>query len=323
MKADQTAAIGTVRLAWRAAAVVVTLGSVAWVAILLAEAWPELAANIHAIRLPFLVIGLALSLASTYLTFEAFAMLAGVVGIVDMPKRQLAHLHFTGQLLKHLPGRIWGVGYQWAAGRSAGTLGNWLRVNAGHMVLASFFALWTASLVLAAAEEWTWGVAVLAGGVVAYAMGWALASSGFFSGLIQRLPGQAGKPNTTLKILGAVPPGVRVRIFLVSCASWLMFYSAWIAFGLAYQSVGPTGGVRIGAYYMVAWFAGYISLLTPSGLGVRELVFAWIARGFSGDVIALMAILGRVSLLAVDILLGLCFAPFSPLRGSSKPGYPP
>jgi uncharacterized membrane protein YbhN (UPF0104 family) len=66
------------------------------------------------------------------------------------------------------------------------------------------------------------------------------------------------------------------------------------------------------AYYMVAWFVGYVSLLTPSGLGVRELVFAWLAKDFPPDAVALMAVVGRVSLLAVDLALGLAFAPFVP-----------
>lgn len=303
------------RLAWRLAAVIVTIVSGVWVLVLLAQAWPALAPHLHEVRLPLLLLGLGLSIASAYLTFEAFATLVLGVGIAEMPRRQLAHLHFTGQLLKHLPGRIWGVGYQWAAGRSAGSLGDWVLANLGHMLLATFFALWSAWLALSAAKGTGWILLALVGGMTAYSIGWRLASSAALQRGIGRLPGRMGALGTkSLEMLAKIPVSARVRIFLLFCASWLLFYSAWIVFGLAYPALGAAGGARLCAYYMVAWFVGYVSLLTPSGLGVRELAFAWMAHGFSTDVIALMAIVGRVSLLAVDILLGLLFAPFSPGR---------
>jgi uncharacterized membrane protein YbhN (UPF0104 family) len=72
--------------------------------------------------------------------------------------------------------------------------------------------------------------------------------------------------------------------------------------------------MQLCAFYMVAWFVGYVSLLTPSGLGVRELVFAWLAKDFAGDAVALMAVVGRINLLFVDLFMGLAFAPFAPRR---------
>jgi hypothetical protein len=301
----------------RAAAVIVTLLSGIWVTVLLVQAWPELAPHLHEVRVSLLAFGLLLSVASAYLTFEAFATVVNAIGIAAMPKHHLAHLHFTGQLLKHLPGRIWGVGYQWAAGNSAGTLGDWLLANLGHMLLATFFALWTAWLALAAAQGPGWAGLAVIGGLAVYVLGWQLVSSVALQRLAARLPGRASGLGRSLQVFAKAPVSARARIFLLFCGSWLLFYAAWIAFGLAYPPLGPSGGARICAYYMLAWFAGYISLLTPSGLGVRELAFAWLAHGFSSDVVALMAIVGRVSLLAVDILLGLLFAPFSPRRKKS------
>ncbi len=58
---------------------------------------------------------------------------------------------------------------------------------------------------------------------------------------------------------------------------------------------------------MLAWFVGYVSLLTPSGLGIRELVFVWLANEFPPDAVALMAVIGRISLLAIDLVMGLIF----------------
>lgn len=302
-------------LAWKLVAAVVTTASVAWVLFLFAQAWPGLAARLHEIRLPFLLLGALLATGSAYLTFEAFATLVGVVGIAGLPRRQLAHLHFTGQLLKHLPGRIWGVGYQWAAAGSAGSLSVWLLANIGHMLLATYFALWSAAVVLAAMRGLGWGLVALLAGAAVYFLGWLLPAFSALRRAAGRLPGRFGSlAKAGLEVLAATPVSARLRIFLLFLAAWMLLYSAWICYGLAYPALGAAGGVRMCAYYMIAWFAGYISVLAPSGLGIRELVFAWIAHGYGSDVIALMAILGRISLLAIDILLGLLFAPFAPRR---------
>lgn len=302
------------RPARRIAVAAVTLVSVAWVAVLLVRAWPELLAHIHELRPLLLLLGLALSVGSAYLTFEAFATLVGAIGIAEMPRLHLAHLHFTSQLLKHLPGRVWGVGYQWSVGSASGTLGDWVVVNVGHMLLATFFALWSACLALAMTRGAVWCSGTFAGGLVAYVIGWALVSSASFQQILGRLPGKAGGLKTSFAMLSTVPGAARLRIFLFFCGSWVLYYAAWFSFGDAYPALGSKGGVTLCAYYMVAWFVGYVSLLTPSGLGVRELAFAWMAHDFGNDVIALMSIVGRVSLLAVDILLGLVFSPFAPRR---------
>ena len=39
-----------------------------------------------------------------------------------------------------------------------------------------------------------------------------------------------------------------------------------------------------------------------------------LAKDFPGDAVALMAVTGRVSLLSVDLIMGLMFAPFAPRK---------
>lgn len=303
------------RRKWKLLALLITLGSVLWVIQLLLQAWPGLVAGMHEIRMSYLLVGLGLSIASAYLTFAAFATLVAGVGFAGITKRQLAHLYFTGQLLKHLPGRVWGVGYQWTAGNSVSSIGGWVMVNLGHMLLATYFALWSAWVALALMSGVAWGLMALLGGLIAYLLCWRLTASRVLHQAITRLPGRIGSLATrALETMAAVPAPARWSIFILFCASWSLFYLAWAAFGLAHSSLDAAEGVRMCAYYMIAWFAGYISFLTPSGLGVRELVFAWLAQDYSVEVIALMAIVGRTSLLAVDIILGLLFAPFAPRR---------
>ncbi|UNK48978.1 hypothetical protein MNR01_14745 [Lysobacter sp. S4-A87] len=300
------------RTAWRVVAAIVTLAALVWVLLLLARAWPGLAARSNQISVWLLLLGTVVSIASSILVFEAFVAMAGVFGIRGLPHRQLAHLHFTAQLLKHLPGRVWGIGYQWIAARSAGSLGDWVRANVSHMLFAIFFALWSSWLVLGFSRGAGWGLLSLAAGLVAYWGGWLLVSRPAVTGWISRLPAALSDKLLAAEGLAQAPVAVRFRIFTLFAASWVLYYGAWLLYGASYPTLGAAGGAQLCAYYMLAWFAGYVSLITPSGLGVRELVFAWLAKDFPGDSVALMAIVGRVSMLFVDVVLGLLFAPFAP-----------
>lgn len=301
------------RAAWRLAAFLVTVAALVWVFVLLARAWPTLASRSDELRLGLLLLGVLASVLSNLLVFEAFVAVAGIFFIEGLTRRSLAHLHFTSQLLKHLPGRVWGIGYQSIAGKHAGSVGDWLLANMSHMVLAIFFAVSSAWVVLGFAEGVTCGVLASVVGLLSYWGGWALVAHRlpmqWIGRLRGRMPGHIGQ---ALLGIGRASRFLRSRIFLLFVASSLLWYVAWLFYGAAYPELGARGGAQLCAYYMLAWFVGYVSLLTPSGLGVRELMFAWLAKDFSGDSVAMMAIIGRVSMLFVDVLLGLVFAPFSP-----------
>ena len=302
-------------LAWKLVATAVTAASLVWVLWLLARVWPDLAAHSAEIRVLPLLLGMALSLLASYLTFEAFAPLVRILRISGLPRRELAHLYFTAQLLKHLPGRVWGIGYQWAAGRSAGSLGDWVLVNLGHALLATFFALWSAWLALGFSSGAAWGLLAAVGGAIAYIGGWLLVSSRRLWRWLAWLPGRIETLGRgILDILQRTPASTRLWIFVLFSSSSLFYYASWFLYGVSYPPLGAGGGVKLCAFYMLAWFVGYVSLLTPSGLGVRELVFAWLAKDFPGDAVALMAVVGRGNLLSVDLIMGLIFARFAPRK---------
>ena len=77
---------------------------------------------------------------------------------------------------------------------------------------------------------------------------------------------------------------------------------------MAWPRLSAFDGTVLCAMYTLAWFIGYVTLISPSGMGVRELAFALIAHRYPPDVIAGMAIIGRVMLLATDVFLGMAFA---------------
>jgi len=311
------APIGTRRSrAWRVVALVLTLGAVAWVVCLIAQAMPEIAAHYGEIDARSLLFAQLLATAASWFTFLAFTGLLPALRIAGYRVRELAHLYFTAQLFKHLPGRVWGIGYQWRAAGGTGSLGSWVHANVLHMLLATYFALWSSAVAIAFTVRVPAGLAVLVLGALGCHLVWEaprlLSALPWIGPLVRRRLG-----DDVLRASATIASPAKLRILLLFATSWLICYASWYMYGVAYAPLGGPGGMRMCSYYMIAWFVGYVSLLTPSGLGVRELVFAWLAQDFPNDAIVLMAVIGRVSLLFVDLSLGLAFAPFAPRKPAS------
>lgn len=302
------------QLLWRCLALLVSVLALAWVLYLLAPVWPEFSAHRHDIRATWLFMGIVPALLSSYLAFSVFTTLVEHLQIARFSHRELAHLYFTGQLLKHLPGRIWGIGYQWVAAPDKG-LTNWVVVNMAHLFFATYFAVGSAVLVIGWQHaNWT-GALVATSVIVGYVVIWLVTAFAAKFEFPRWAPQRLGNLRRSAVELFRKTRGTgQVAIFAGFVISAALNYLAWYFYGKSYPALGAWGGLRLCAYYMIAWLLGYFSFLTPSGIGVRELAFTWLAKDFPGDSIAYMALVGRASLLAVDLLLGLAYSPFSPRK---------
>ncbi|MGM9516610.1 hypothetical protein ACS5PK_20350 [Roseateles sp. DB2] len=286
---------------------VVSLG---WTASLLADSWPALHHSLPQVQWTWLLWTLALNVLSGYLAFEAFRALFNKVQPSSYGRLQMAHLYFAGQLMKHLPGRVWGLAYQAAQGQRA-SLAQWVAVTSVYMVLSTAIALWVAGTVLSFYVAWIWGLAAFGAGVAAYLLGWQAAPLKALLSLARR----ASLPALT-RLSDALQPFTNLdahfkwQVLAWFLASWGLYLLAWAGYGMAWPGLQAIDGVWLCSLYTVAWFVGYASLVTPSGLGVRELTFVLLAQQFPADVVAGMAVLGRLVLLCVDVLLGAAFLPF-------------
>lgn len=284
--------------------------ALAWTVWLLWGSWPQLQTNLHQLRIQWLLFTLVGNVIAGYLAFEAFRALFARMRPGLYPRTRLAHLYFIGQLMKHLPGRIWGVAYQSATGHQA-TLAEWVSVTATYMVLATVFALWAAAIVIGFMSAWWWGAFAVVTGLAIYVFGWSARLFGALFGIVRRLPSKAlSRFCDTLQPFANVDSEFKCLVWCWFMASWMVYLLAWAGYGMAWPDLTAADGIWLCAIYTVAWFIGYISLISPSGVGVRELVFVLLAHRFPPDAIAGMAVLGRVTLLAVDVILGVAFLPF-------------
>jgi hypothetical protein len=284
--------------------------ALAWVVWLLWGSWPQLRTNLPHLHVRWLLLILAGNTIAAYLGFEAFRALFQCVCPATYGRLHLANLYFTGQLMKHLPGRIWAIAYQSAMGNRA-SLAQWVSVSAAYMVLTTGFALWVAATVIGFMYGPVWGVLALVAGLALYGVGWHPRPLGALVALLRRIPGRAftrlGDALQAFVGVGWLP---KFCVFGLFASSWLVYLLSWAGYGLAWPGLSASDGIQLCAIYTIAWFVGYVSIVSPSGIGVRELVFVLLAQRFPPDAVVGMAVLGRITLLAVDVILGISFAPF-------------
>lgn len=293
--------------------------SLAWTAWLLADAWPALQRNLPLVHWPWLGGTLLLNVLSSYLAFEAFQVLFKRVQPTSYGRAQLAHLYFAGQLMKHLPGRVWGLAYQAAQGRRA-SLAQWVAVTTVYMLLGMVLALWIAAAVLGFMRGWAQGLVVTLIGLLAYGLGWQSRPLNALLSLSRRAPWPlVHRLGDALRPFADADAALKLQVLLWFVVSWMVYLLAWAGYGMAWPSLEAVDGVWLCAFYTLAWFVGYVSLVTPSGVGIRELVFVLLAHRFPPDVVAGTAVLGRVMLLCVDLVLGALFLPFGDAADDPTP----
>lgn len=281
-----------------------------WTIWLLWDSWPLLRANLPLLRVRWLLLTLAGNLVGGYLGFEAFRVLFLCVCASNYKRRHLAHLYFTGQLMKHLPGRVWGIAYQSVAGHRA-SLAQWVGVTVTYMVLTTGFALWAAAVVLGFMGGAAWGIFALFAGLVLYVASWHPRPLQALLAMLHRIPGRASvRLSEALKALVEIGSHAKLQVLFLFASSWLVYLLSWAGYGLAWPGLSASQGIQMCAMYTLAWFVGYVSVISPSGAGVRELVFVLLAHRFPPDAVVGMAVLGRITLLIVDVIFGILFAPF-------------
>lgn len=292
---------------WRLFFTILSFISIFWAAYLLFDGIKDLKENFKNINLYWLLFVLIFNIISGYFGFEAFRLIFNTIKPNIYEKNFLGNLYFAAQLIKHLPGRIFGIVYQVNRGGSA-TIGEWLIINSAYMAINTAFALWTAVTVTGIMINFRIGLLIFLIGAIFYFLFWHPVLFRQISTFLNFIfKSKAKNIVNSIEILISSSLGFKLKIFFLFSISWILYLLAWAGYGAAWPSLKAIDGVWLCGIYTIAWFAGYISLISPSGIGVRELVFVFLAKDFPPDAVAGIAILGRTILLFVDIFFGIFY----------------
>lgn len=286
-----------------------------WIVILIVQ-------GASTIREQFLVIDW-FWLAGAFVTGAAYLLLSAIAfGILLRLNEQrrfgwiyVARLIFAGQILRHLPGRLWGVVYLLNETRQEVSSAGMLRANVVFMAL---------SLVLHMLISLTLSLFFYVG--LVKALLWALLG---FSGIaiaLRRdgigtclslaarwlptrwLPDTLSESVENLKETRPMAWAEVGKIVLILMTMGGMNVVNWHTLVWSFPELAHINVWMLCAVYSIAWISGYLSIVTPSGLGVREAVFMMLGSNVMElPSLAFLSVFVRLWLIALELMLFLLF----------------
>ncbi len=211
-----------------------------------------------------------------------------------------AKMHFGGQVAKYLPGKVWGLVYQATLKSDSMPFGH---IVQGNIVL---YAMGVVSVIFASAalivypiSLWLAVIVLVAGAAVsAFCM-----SSDHLYRVIQRFSRLSARfeltsdtPATDFSI------ATRVAVYFILVLTYVLS-NVFLLY--AFFDFDIHHALRLSAFLGIAWLAGVVVAISPSGLGVREAVFigiGYVSDESSFEMYASIAIAARVIQVMQDLL---------------------
>ncbi len=235
-----------------------------------------------------------------------FATLLSSITQKHVPFRNALTLFHLANITRYLPGRIWGVvrilslsqrfGLNKTAVGSSLTLHVGIEMALGGLIgLSLLFSPKMRKGALGILEKFSGHTLLLTLGVV-----------GIFAGLLFCLPKLAHYARAFLKTLVPLLKNARLWVNVLAGHS-LLWLCQGLAFFLFVRSLVPVQWTDAGvltASYAFAWIVGFLSFLTPGGLGIREgLLGMFLANYMSHSQATLVALIARLWMLSAEIVL--------------------
>lgn len=260
--------------------------------------WQEVVAYQWDLDYPALLAAFALMLSSTALYAYLWkSILERLGGTLDY--RKSYRIYYLSQLGRYVPGKIWSVlglvylsqkeGVSKATSAASVILQLALQIVSGVMVFALTLPLWRGS----GAGSGLYGLIVL-----------------LPMGLILVHPGVLSKGlNVALRITGQPPMELNwgYGYLLGQLGLWAVFWlvngiAHYLLIGSVYPSSLPPLLVLAGIF-AISWVTGFLSLVTPSGLGVMEGTLAVLLSSyFPAPVATIIALWTRLVRTVVDLV---------------------
>lgn len=283
-------AIGPVVLALL---VVVLLGRLA------APHWAEILEAGRAARIEWGWVGAGTIVFALYYiaTFRVWRLNLRLAG-VHFSKAQAADTWVPGLLARYIPGKVWSNGVRLAVAKRAGAP---MAALTGAMGWEALLAVASATgFALLALRSWpspewrTATVIVLGGSTALLALFWSLVSRPALPPWMARF----GLRNSILRgsdLLTLIP----------------QYFLTWALFGLAYwalaKAIAPVTAAdipMIAGAVALAWVGGYLSIVMPAGLGVREGLLVVIVGPLIGiGEVAVIAAASRLLSVGLDVTI--------------------
>lgn len=215
--------------------------------------------------------------------------------------RQAADTYVPSLLARYVPGKVWSHGVRMALARRAGMSMTAVTGAVGWEILIALAAAGVMALVA------TWDTAL--DPRIRLVTAWFTLACVAAIAAVKVMAAKRVAPPTLrrLGLAGTAGTGILVRVGVAHFAGWLVY-------GLAHWSLARAiAPVEIGMYSLVtgavalAWIGGYLALITPAGLGVREGLLTLLLGPYLGAG-PVLVLAGSSRLLALGLEIALVVA---------------
>ncbi|MGV6826000.1 MAG: lysylphosphatidylglycerol synthase domain-containing protein [bacterium] len=314
----------TAGLGMRIFKVSILILSVLWVAYLLHQVdWHQMASAFVPDSWYFLAISCFMVCISMFLYAVNFHQFLSVLNQKAVSLRLSLSLHFSSQLVRYMPGRFWGFAYQLSASRGKLPAATITRANIDMMILATVasFVIPVLVLVIESVIPVIWGLLVVVGSLAIIGICVRFLSEVDWHRKVNSWNLPSERIKKFIVALGAIRyrPAALARITFVHLISWCAYVVAWFMLARVFPVLEDANPIVLCALYSIAWIVGYVTAITPAGLGIRELTFYALAEPFaSTEQIAFIVVFARVWLMAIEVLVFVVSLPFLYERESSN-----
>jgi len=281
-----------------------------WVIAILGRDFDELLRTVRADSAPWLAFTVVAGILAMLMSVPILRMLLDTYAGTSIRHAHAARLLFVAQILRHLPGRIWGLIYLVREMSHVVAPSDMIRANLYLMLYSMAFNLLAAlSLVLAVTEGAFVAIPFLVVGLLAVMTSlrcdW---PGGIARWLLTYMPERFTRWTGGFASHGRLPWPRVAAILALFMAAWGLYISVWWALGKAFAFLGETNIWLLCASYSLAWVIGYLAMITPGGLGVREAGFVLLATPLApASSLAFLALFIRAWQLLLEFVLFLAF----------------
>lgn len=274
---------------WRWLGWLVSLAALAFVGRLLWATDPQVWSQLRRLNLPLALVSLLLLQGWFLLRFSMWEMVSRHFGVADERRSHLRMWAFS-EFARYVPGNVWSFAarYRGARQRGSGRPGATLSLIIEAANLVAGAAVVTAIFL----RPWLWALWMFS--AVAYVL------------LIPWVLRQAVRWR---RWEFPVHFGYRsiVQVLVLSFLTWSCYGLAQAMIIKALPGISTPSVLILSAANVAAWLVGYLSIITPMGLGVREIALAsFLAQSVADGVGSVLAVLTRIWLVCSELVfLGL------------------
>ena len=280
---------------------IIITASIGWISVRLWDGFDQISATVSSLEPSYLFLSLVPAMVSAFLSAYIYSLVLSRTVAEEPPLPHVMRHFIVSQVVRHLPGKIWGVFYQvnamakWVLGRAT------VQANFEHYALLNYNAIAIALSVFALLK---YGMFVSLGVYSSTLLLLFVALKTDFLSLIMSI--------ITKVFSGSKEPFERcikknnnLLIMSLLQVDWFFYLLTCLIILPAFTSLKDA--LIIGTCYAIAWFVGAMTIILPGGVVVREASFLWITGlfGFGPVEMFIFSIVARTLFTLADVLCAL------------------